>query len=122
MKITGIGVDVAVDAMGHPDIVQWCEQSIKKNGTCVWSGIPAASQMSFPLHIFTDILTNKNFKGSLYGGRSPQEAIPQLLDMYKAGKFKLDELITKYYTLEQINEAYNDMLAGKNICGCIRME
>jgi S-(hydroxymethyl)glutathione dehydrogenase/alcohol dehydrogenase len=42
--------------------------------------------------------------------------------MYKAGNLKLDQLITKYYSLDHINEAYADMLAGKNICGCIRME
>jgi NDMA-dependent alcohol dehydrogenase len=122
MKITGIGVDVAIDAMGHPDIVNWCEQSIHKNGTCVWVGIPSVNQMTYPLHVYADVLMQKNFKGCLYGGMSPQEAIPQLLDMYKAGNLKLDQLITKHYRLDQINEAYSDMLAGKNICGCIRMD
>ncbi len=122
MKITGVGVDVAVDAMGDAEIIQWCEQSIKKNGTAVLSGIPPITQMSFPLHFYANVLTQKTFKGSLYGGNSPHEAIPQLLGMYKAGNLKLDQLITKYYSLEQINDAYADMLAGKNICGCIRME
>jgi NDMA-dependent alcohol dehydrogenase len=122
MKITGIGVDIAVDAYGHPDIVNWCEQAIHKNGTAVWVGIPAVGIMSYPLHVYADVLLQKNFKGCLYGGTSPQQAIPQLMDMYKAGNLKLDELITKYYRLDQLNEAYADMLAGKNLCGCIRMD
>jgi S-(hydroxymethyl)glutathione dehydrogenase/alcohol dehydrogenase len=48
--------------------------------------------------------------------------VPQMLEMYKAGSLKMDELITKEYKLEQINEAYDDMLAGKNICGSIRFD
>jgi S-(hydroxymethyl)glutathione dehydrogenase/alcohol dehydrogenase len=42
--------------------------------------------------------------------------------MYHAGKVKLDELITRTYTLDQINEAYADMLAGKNIRGVIEFK
>ncbi len=122
MKITGVGVDVAIDAMGHPDIVKWCDQSLNKNGTAVWVGVPSMNVMSYDIHVFTDVVMQKTFKGCLYGGSTPQRAIPQLMDMYKAGNLRLDELITKYYKLDQINEAYADMLAGKNICGCIRME
>jgi S-(hydroxymethyl)glutathione dehydrogenase/alcohol dehydrogenase len=48
--------------------------------------------------------------------------VPQLIRMYRAGKIKFDELITKYYKLEQINEVCADMVAGKIICGCIRMD
>jgi S-(hydroxymethyl)glutathione dehydrogenase/alcohol dehydrogenase len=39
--------------------------------------------------------------------------------MYQAGRLKLDELITKRYTLDQINEGYADLLDGKNIRGVI---
>ena len=63
----------------------------------------------------------KRISGSLYGGASPLEAVPQLLKMYRAGKIRMDEYVTKEYRLEQINEAYADMLAGKNICGLIRL-
>jgi Zn-dependent alcohol dehydrogenase len=39
--------------------------------------------------------------------------------MYQAGQLKLDELITKEYTLDQVTEAYRDMHEGKNIRGVI---
>ncbi|WP_217995755.1 hypothetical protein [Kribbia dieselivorans] len=51
---------------------------------------------------------------------SPREAMPQSLEMYRAGNLKLDELVTKTYTLDEINDAYDDMRAGRSIRGVIR--
>ena len=48
--------------------------------------------------------------------------VPQIMRLYRSGIVKLDELITKYYDLDHINDAFDDMLAGKNISGCIRMD
>ena len=62
----------------------------------------------------------KHIQGALYGTRSPREAIPKLLDLYRAGKLKLDELITKTYTLDEINNGYEDMRNGRNIRGIIQ--
>lgn len=45
--------------------------------------------------------------------------MPKLLDLYAEGKLKLDELITRHYRLEQINEAFADMEAGENARGVI---
>ena len=39
--------------------------------------------------------------------------------MYQAGRLKLDELITKRYTLDEVNQGYADLLDGKNIRGVI---
>ena len=44
----------------------------------------------------------------------------RLLDFYDAGQFKLDELITREYPPEDINQGYDDMLAGVNLRGLIR--
>ena len=45
--------------------------------------------------------------------------MPQLIGLYQAGKLKLDELITRRYKLDEINEGYQDMNDGKNIRGVI---
>ncbi len=45
--------------------------------------------------------------------------IPMLLGLYKSGQLKLDELVTRKYTLDQVNQAYQDMNDGKNIRGVI---
>jgi S-(hydroxymethyl)glutathione dehydrogenase/alcohol dehydrogenase len=42
-----------------------------------------------------------------------------LLGLYKSGDLKLDEIITRKYTLEQVNEGYHDLLAGKNVRGVV---
>ena len=43
--------------------------------------------------------------------------IPRLLDLYRAGQLKLDELITTRYRLDDVNQGYRDMLDGRNIRG-----
>ena len=48
--------------------------------------------------------------------------IPKLLSMYRDGQLKLDELITRRYTLDQINEGYQDMRDGVNIRGVITFD
>jgi Zn-dependent alcohol dehydrogenase len=62
----------------------------------------------------------KRIQGALFGMQSPRAAIPALLDLYRAGRLKLDELVTKVYSLDQINDAYSDMREGRNIRGVIR--
>ena len=65
-------------------------------------------------------LMQKNLQGTIFGGGNPHYDIPQLLSMYKAGKLNLDDMITRQYKLEQINDGYQDMLDGRNIRGVIR--
>ena len=62
-------------------------------------------------------LYEKTVKGTLFGSSNPMHDIPKLLGLYRAGKLKLDELVTKRYSLDQINEGYQDLLDGKNIRG-----
>jgi S-(hydroxymethyl)glutathione dehydrogenase/alcohol dehydrogenase len=64
-------------------------------------------------------LFRKSIKGSLFGDCNPTTDIPRILSLYQSGDLKLDELVTRTYTLEQVNEGYDDMLNGKNIRGVI---
>ena len=63
----------------------------------------------------------KRIQGALYGMMSPSSATPFLLDLYRyrAGQLKLDELITRRYRLEEINQGYEDRHACVNIRGVI---
>jgi S-(hydroxymethyl)glutathione dehydrogenase/alcohol dehydrogenase len=65
-------------------------------------------------------LMQKTIKGTIFGGGNPYYDIPLLLSMYKAGRLNLDDMITRQYKLEQINDGYRDMLEGRNIRGVIR--
>jgi S-(hydroxymethyl)glutathione dehydrogenase/alcohol dehydrogenase len=62
---------------------------------------------------------NKEIKGSIFGSLNPRADIPRLLNLYREGQLKLDELITKRYKLEEINEGYRAMRDGENIRGVI---
>ena len=61
----------------------------------------------------------RRIQGSIYGGCSPLVDVPRLIGLYQSGDLKLDELITRRYKLDEVNEGYQDMLDGKNIRGVI---
>ena len=65
------------------------------------------------------VFNQKTIKGTLFGSSNPQYDIIRLLRLYDAGQLKLDELITARYTLDQINEGYQDLRDGKIIRGII---
>jgi Zn-dependent alcohol dehydrogenase len=72
--------------------------------------------------LLVDILQNcKPLKGLIYGGMNPRASMPMLLSMYRNGHLKLDELITRRYRLEQINDAITDMTRGPQHPGNYRM-
>jgi S-(hydroxymethyl)glutathione dehydrogenase/alcohol dehydrogenase len=88
----------------------------------VFAGVSPASQKSISFNAQNLTLYQKSIIGTVYGHTNPHAAVPQLLRMYRAGMLKMDDLVTREYRLEQINEAFADMLAGKNICGVIRFD
>jgi S-(hydroxymethyl)glutathione dehydrogenase/alcohol dehydrogenase len=91
-----------------------------KGGTCVATAIGSLLDTQVTLNLAMLTLMQKNLQGTIFGGGNPHFDIPQLLSMYKAGKLNIDDMITRQYKLEQINEGYDDMLQGRNIRGVIR--
>jgi len=61
----------------------------------------------------------KQLIGSLFGSANPRKDIPRLLELYTQGQLDLDGLITRTYTLDEINQGYTDMNEGKNIRGVL---
>lgn len=91
----------------------------RKGGTCVLTGLSRYDELPVPLVLNDMVLSAKQLKGVLGGGMNPRAGIPMLLSMYREGRLKLDELVTRRYRLEQINEAVDDMREGRNIRGLI---
>jgi S-(hydroxymethyl)glutathione dehydrogenase / alcohol dehydrogenase len=91
-----------------------------KSGTCVMTAIGSMLDTNVTLNLAMLTLMQKNLQGTIFGGGNPYYDIPQILSMYKMGKINLDDMITRQYRLEQINEGYQDMLEGRNIRGVIR--
>jgi NDMA-dependent alcohol dehydrogenase len=93
---------------------------VGKRGRVVVTAIGHPDEDSFSGSLFELTLYEKSIKGSLFGSSNPQMDIPRLLELYNLGQLKLDELITKEYALEDINDGYEDMRQGHNIRGLIR--
>jgi S-(hydroxymethyl)glutathione dehydrogenase/alcohol dehydrogenase len=90
-----------------------------KGGTIVVTGIAPMDQGTSSVNLFELAMWNKEIKGTIFGSLNPRADIPKLLGMYREGQLKLDELITKTYALDEINEGYRAMRDGENIRGVV---
>ena len=120
----GVMADRVVLTAGvvHADLIPVAMMLTRKGGTCVLTGMTPLNEMSVPL-ILADMANScKQLKGTLYGGMNPRASMPMLLSMYQAGALKLDELVSRRYRLDQINEAIDDMREGRNIRGLIEFQ
>jgi S-(hydroxymethyl)glutathione dehydrogenase/alcohol dehydrogenase len=117
----GMGADQALVISGTPDetTVSAAVDSVGPGGTVVLTGV--TNEAIKTVHVPGGHLTNwgKTIKGSLFGGCNPQFDIPNLIGLYQAGKYKLDELVTRRYRLEEVNQGYQDLVDGKNLRGVI---
>lgn len=105
-QITGDDVSEAVEVLG-------------KGGTVAVTSMGSGQAEDVKLKLYELALLQKSVKGGIFGGTSPRTEIPWLLNMYRDGKLLLDDLVTRTYSLEQVNQGYEDMLAGKNLRGVI---
>lgn len=116
----GQGADCAVVSVGvaDGDIIGEAFSAIRKEGTVavVSLGQNAPGLTISPLEL---VAYAKTIRGVLFGNANAKWDIPSLLQYYRDGRLKLDELITRRYPLEAINSAYADMHAGRNIRGVL---
>ena len=120
----GQGADNAIITVGvlKGEHIGQAFDAVRKGGTIAVVGLGPVSDMNIPVSPFILTLFQKRIQGVLYGSLSPSKDILRLLSMYQAGQLKLKELVTRTYTLDQINEGYADLHAGKNIRGVITFE
>ena len=93
--------------------------SIRKAGTTVVTGIGNMEEIGVPIAISELTLFQKRLQGALFGGSNPNWDIKRQIQLYRDGVLKLDELVTKTYSLDDINQGYQDMRDGKNVRGVI---
>jgi Zn-dependent alcohol dehydrogenase len=65
---------------------------------------------------------NKTLAGTIFGSCNMKSDIAQLAKLYQSGQLLLDEMITRRYRLDEINEAYADLLNGEIVRGIIDFE
>jgi alcohol dehydrogenase (nicotinoprotein) len=117
----GVGADHAIVTAGVVDegIVDAAFNVIRKGGQVTVTGL--AHEEAKTVQVVGSMLTlfEKRIVGSLFGSCNPVHDIPKLLNLYRSGDLKLDELVTRRYSLEEINQGYRDMLDGRNVRGLI---
>ncbi|HEY5334750.1 MAG TPA: NDMA-dependent alcohol dehydrogenase [Mycobacteriales bacterium] len=95
------------------------QQITGKGGRMVLTGMGSFEDTDAKLNMALFTLLQQDLQGAIFGGGNPRADIPAILKMYDQGLIKLDELITNTYKLEDINQGYADMRAGKNLRGVI---
>jgi S-(hydroxymethyl)glutathione dehydrogenase/alcohol dehydrogenase len=104
------------------ELVPLAMSLLRKGGICVLTGITPFTEPPIPLVLQEMTLSAKQLRGALYGGMNPRTSVPMLLSLYQAGAVKLDELVTRHYRLDDINEAFADLRDGRNIRGIIEFD
>lgn len=117
----GVMADVAILAAGvvTGDMIEPLTALISKGGKAVLTGVARFDDdaAKLPLQMFA--MFEKQLRGTVFGGCSPRRDIPELAKRYRLGQLKLDELVTNTYRLDDINQAYRDILDGKVIRGVV---
>jgi S-(hydroxymethyl)glutathione dehydrogenase/alcohol dehydrogenase len=117
----GQGADSAIVTVGiaEGEHVGQAFASIRKAGTVVLTAMANIDSNEIPINLFELAMFQKRIQGALFGMMSPAAAIPYFLNLYKSGNLYLDELVSRRYSLEEINLGYADMHAGTNIRGVV---
>ncbi|MEE3849617.1 NDMA-dependent alcohol dehydrogenase [Gordonia sp. LSe1-13] len=110
---------VTVSRCDGREVESWL-QLTAKNGTCVVAGMGSVTASEATLNLSLLSMTQKNLRGSVFGGGNPHLDIPETLALYKLGDLRIDDMVTREYRLDQINEGYHDMVEGRNLRGVIR--
>jgi len=92
---------------------------VRKGGTVVVTAVAPLEQMDVQFNLFEFAMMDKQLRGTVFGSRSPRSEIPHLLSLYSAGLFDIDSMVTAVYTLEELNDGYQDMRDNKNIRGVV---
>jgi NDMA-dependent alcohol dehydrogenase len=120
----GQGADSAIVTVGviKGEHVGQAMASIRKAGTVVVTGLGDMTDVGVPLSLADLTLFQKRLQGALFGSSNPNWDILRQLQLYREGVLKLDELVTKTYTLDEVAQGYQDMHDGKNIRGVIKYD
>jgi S-(hydroxymethyl)glutathione dehydrogenase/alcohol dehydrogenase len=112
-KLTGgAGVDYAVESSGRVRVIEQAFESVRRGGgVCVFASHPAQGER-ISLDPY-ELICGKQIRGSWGGNCVPDDDIPKFAALYRAGKLPLERLITRRYTLDRVNEALEDLEAGR---------
>lgn len=117
-QLTKGGVDFAFDTIGAPKTQVQIAQAtrpgiggVREGGTAVLVGIP---QAEVTVDLWRTLVAQARiYRASTGGSSRPDRDFPIFLDWYKRGQLKLNDMVTKRYTLDQINQGVHDLERGR---------
>ncbi len=120
----GKNADKVIMTMGVGDgsLIDQVMNMTAKRGRVVVTNVHPMSEKTVSLSLSWLTLMEKQLVGSIFGSANLRYDIPHLLRLYEQGQLDLDTMVTQTYTLDQVNEGYDDMLEGRNIRGVIRFD
>jgi S-(hydroxymethyl)glutathione dehydrogenase / alcohol dehydrogenase len=112
MAVNGRGADVAFEVIGLQATIEQAINAARSGGQVVLVGVPRMDVNLTLNAAFTFLYLAKTIKGCWYGSANVHDDVPKLLDLWRKGDLKLEELISKEIDNEHVNEAFEDMKAG----------
>jgi S-(hydroxymethyl)glutathione dehydrogenase/alcohol dehydrogenase len=108
----GAGVDYAVEASGRGRVIEQAFESVRRGGgLCVFASHPAhGERISIDPY---ELISGKQIRGSWGGSCKPDEDIPEFARLFREGRLPLEKLLTRRYSLDEINEALDDLEEGR---------
>lgn len=114
------GVDWAFECTGHPSVLRAALELLEWGGTAVAVGVPAqGTEVGVPVNPMVHL--DRRLMGVRYGEARPRRDIPMVVDMYRRGRFKLDEMVTEVYDLDDWERAFHALESGTLARGVIRL-
>jgi S-(hydroxymethyl)glutathione dehydrogenase/alcohol dehydrogenase len=117
-KLTAGGPDYAFECVGDGELAANAYKAIRRGGKAIVVGVARPSDTT-ALKPMTLVFEEKTLSGSYFGSCVPRIDFPRMLQLYLAGKLKLDELITRRYTIDEAPQAFADLEAARNARGVI---
>jgi S-(hydroxymethyl)glutathione dehydrogenase/alcohol dehydrogenase len=114
VNLTKGGADYTFDATGNVQVMRTALESAHKGwGESIIIGVaPAGAEISTrPFQL----VTGRSWRGTAFGGARGRTDVPKIVDWYMEGKIEIDPMITHKLTLDQINDGFDLMHAGKSI-------
>jgi S-(hydroxymethyl)glutathione dehydrogenase/alcohol dehydrogenase len=115
----GRGADFVFDTVGSPATLATALACARKGGTVVLTGLSRVDSQG-SVAMFPFVMQEKRLIGSVYGSGNPASDIPRLVSLYREGRLKLAELVSRTYSLDKINEALSALAASDGARGVIK--
>ena len=117
-RLTRLGADFTFVAVGNTQAVTQAVEALAPGGTCVLIGVPETGA-TVAMDVRPLVTAERVIRGSSYGSARTREDLPRMVNLYLAGKLKVDQLITHRYGLDEANEAFRALAAGELARGLI---